>query len=105
MLIGFPTHHVFSQRPTYRALAARLSLDELLAELAKPAVQAQILGEEDVAPDPTVLFDGFFQLMQGRSTASTSLGDPPGVRAHPRDAPSRRWPRLRASTRWRSSTT
>ena len=36
MLLGFPTRHGFSGRPTYRELAARLSPDELLAELAKP---------------------------------------------------------------------
>ncbi len=77
MLLGFPTRHGFSGRPTYRALAARLGPDELLAELAKPAVRAQILAEDDVAPDPTVLFDGFFQLVQGSLDRLYSLGDPP----------------------------
>jgi N-acyl-D-amino-acid deacylase len=77
MLLGFPTRHGFSGRPTYRALAARLEPDELLAELAKPAVRAQILGEDDVVPDPTVLYDGFFQMVQGSLDRLYALGDPP----------------------------
>jgi N-acyl-D-aspartate/D-glutamate deacylase len=77
MLLGFPTRHGFSGRPTYRALAARLAPDELLAELAKPEVRAQILAEDDVTPDPTVLFDGFFQMVQGSLDRLYALGDPP----------------------------
>ena len=77
MLLGFPTRHGFSGRPTYRELAARLSPDELLVELAKPAVRAQILAEPDVEPDPTVLFDGIFQLVQGSLDRLYVLGDPP----------------------------
>jgi N-acyl-D-aspartate/D-glutamate deacylase len=77
MLLGFPTRHGFSGRPTYRALAARLGPDELLTELARPAVRAQILGEDDVAPDPTVLYDGFFQMVQGSLDRLYALGDPP----------------------------
>ena len=77
MLLGFPTRHGFSGRPTYRELAARLSPDELLVELAKPAVRAQILAEPDVEPDPTVLFDGMFQLVQGSLDRLYALGDPP----------------------------
>src|SRR3954454_1915578 len=76
MLLGFPTRHGFTGRPTYRAMAARLSPEELLAELAKPAVRAQILAEDDVAPDPTVLFDGFFELVQGSLDRLYALGDP-----------------------------
>jgi N-acyl-D-aspartate/D-glutamate deacylase len=77
MLLGFPTRHGFTGRPTYRALAARLSPEELLAELAKPEVRAQILAESDVEPDPTVLFDGFFQMVQGSLDRLYALGDPP----------------------------
>jgi N-acyl-D-amino-acid deacylase len=77
MLLGFPTRHGFSGRPTYRELAARLSPAELLVELAKPAVRAQILAEPDVEPDPTVLFDGMFQLVQGSLDRLYALGDPP----------------------------
>jgi len=77
MLLGFPTRHGFTGRPTYRALAARLTPDELLAELAKPAVRSQILAEDDVAPDPTVLFDGFFEMVQQSLDRLYALGDPP----------------------------
>jgi N-acyl-D-aspartate/D-glutamate deacylase len=77
MLLGFPTRHGFSGRPTYRSLAARLSPAELLAELAKPEVRAQILAEDDVEPDPAVLFDGFFQMVQGSLDRLYALGDPP----------------------------
>ena len=42
-----------------------------------PRCAAQILGEDDVAPDPTVLFDGFFQLVQGSLDRLYALGDPP----------------------------
>jgi len=77
MLLGFPTRHGFSGRPTYRELAARLSPEELLVELARPAVRAQILAEPDVEPDPTVLFDGMFQLVQASLDRLYALGDPP----------------------------
>jgi N-acyl-D-aspartate/D-glutamate deacylase len=77
MLLGFPTRHGFSGRPTYRALAAQLPPDELLAELAKPSVRAQILAEADLEPDPTVLYDSFFQLVQGSLDRLYALGDPP----------------------------
>jgi N-acyl-D-aspartate/D-glutamate deacylase len=77
MLLGFPTRHGFSGRPTYRRLAARLEPEELLAELAKPAVRAQILAEDDVAPDPSVLFDGMFLLVQSSLDRLYALGDPP----------------------------
>ena len=59
------------------------SPDELLAELAKPAVRAQILAETDVAPDPTVLFDGMFQLVQGSLDRLYALGDPPDYEPTP----------------------
>jgi N-acyl-D-amino-acid deacylase len=52
MLLGFPTRHGFSGRPTYRELAARLSPDE-------------------------VLFDGMFQLVQASLDRLYALGDPP----------------------------
>jgi N-acyl-D-aspartate/D-glutamate deacylase len=77
MLLGFPTRHGFSGRPTYRALAARLSPDELLVELARPDVRSRILGEADVEPDPSVLYDGFFQMVQGSLDRLYALGDPP----------------------------
>ena len=105
MLLGFPTRHGFTGRPTYRALAARLSPDELLAELAKPAVKAQILAEDDVPPDPTVLFDGFFQLVQGVARPAVRARRPAGVRAHAGHDDRGDGRRPRASTRSRCSTT
>ncbi len=77
MLLGFPTRHAFAGRPTYRALAARLSPDELLAELARPDVRAQILSEDDVPPDPSVLYDGMYLMVQHSLDRLYSLGDPP----------------------------
>ncbi|MDQ1430968.1 MAG: N-acyl-D-amino-acid deacylase [Actinomycetota bacterium] len=77
MLLGFPTRHGFSGRPTYRQLAARLSPEELLEELARPEVRARILAEDDVAPDPSVLFDGMFLLVQASLDRLYALGDPP----------------------------
>ena len=76
MLLGFPGHHAFSKRPTYMALAARLSPAELAVELQKPTVKAAILGEADVDPDPTVLFDGMNQLAQGMVNRTYPLGSP-----------------------------
>ncbi|MGV0803600.1 D-aminoacylase, partial [Mycolicibacterium elephantis] len=40
MLLGFPGHHAFTHRPTYRRLKAECSRDELAARLADPAVKA-----------------------------------------------------------------
>ncbi len=76
MLLGFPGHHAFSKRPTYMALAARLSPAELATELQKPSVKAAILSEADVEPDPTVLFDGMNQLAQGMVNRTYPLGSP-----------------------------
>ena len=39
--------------------------------------------EDDVAPDPTVLFDGFFQLVQGSLDRLYALGDPPDYEPTP----------------------
>ena len=77
MLLGFPDPPRFQRPPDVPQLAARMEQDELLDELAKPAVRAQILSEEDVAPDPTVLFDGMFLLVQASLDRLYSLGDPP----------------------------
>ncbi len=57
LLIGFQTHHPFKKRPTYVELS-KLSFDEMVVELAKPDVKAQILSEEDLPSDPKVQFDG-----------------------------------------------
>ena len=52
MLIGFPNYHAFSKRPTYQALAGRLSPEELAEQLAKPDVRDAILAEDDLPADP-----------------------------------------------------
>lgn len=77
MLLGFPGHHAFTHRPTYRKLKAALGREELAARLAEPAVRAAILSEEDLPIDPNVLFDGMFALAQYSGDRLYSLGNPP----------------------------
>jgi N-acyl-D-aspartate/D-glutamate deacylase len=57
MIVGFTGRHAFTMRPTYEALAARLSPAELLAELARPETRATILAEADRPNRPGVLDD------------------------------------------------
>ncbi|MEH3132755.1 MAG: amidohydrolase family protein [Mycolicibacterium neoaurum] len=77
MLLGFPGHHAFTHRPTYRALKASCGREELAARLAEPAVRQAILSEEDLPIDPNVLFDGMFALAQYSGDRLYSLGEPP----------------------------
>ena len=77
MLLGFPGHHAFTHRPTYRALKAKCGREELAARLAEPAVRQAILSEEDLPIDPNVLFDGMFALAQYSGERLYSLGEPP----------------------------
>ena len=77
MLLGFPGHHAFTHRPTYRALKASCDREELAARLAEPAVRQAILSEEDLPIDPNVLFDGMFALAQYSGDRLYSLGEPP----------------------------
>jgi len=77
MLLGFPGHHAFTHRPTYRRLKARCGREELAARLADPAVRAAILAEEDLPIDPTVLFDGMFAFAQYAIDRLFVLGEPP----------------------------
>lgn len=58
MMIGWAGYHFFTKRPTYQALAAQLSFEDLKRELAKPDVKAQILAETDLPTDDSVQFDG-----------------------------------------------
>ena len=76
MLIGFPNYHAFSKRPTYLSLAARLSPDELAEQLATPVVRDAILAEDDLPPDPSVLFDGMNTFVQMALDRLYVLGDP-----------------------------
>ena len=64
MLFGFPGHHAFTHRPTFRRLKAECSREELAKRLADPAVKAAILSEDDLPPDPNKLFDNMFALAQ-----------------------------------------
>jgi N-acyl-D-amino-acid deacylase len=77
MLFGFPGHHAFTHRPTFRRLKADCGREELAQRLADPAVKAAILAEEDLPPDPNRLFDNMFALVQYSLGRLYSLGDPP----------------------------
>ncbi|MCV7219628.1 N-acyl-D-amino-acid deacylase family protein [Mycolicibacterium elephantis] len=83
MLLGFPGHHAFTHRPTYRRLKAEFSRDELAARLADPAVKAAILAEEDLPIDPNVLFDGMFAFAQHSVDRLYALGEPPDYEPTP----------------------
>ena len=76
MLFGFPGHHAFTHRPTFRRLKDELGRDELARRLADPAVRAAILAEPDLPPDPSVLFDGMFALVQYSADRIYPLGYP-----------------------------
>jgi N-acyl-D-amino-acid deacylase len=77
MMLGFPGHHAFTHRPTYRKLQAECSREELAQRLAEPAVKAAILSEDDLPIDPSLLFDGMFALAQNVLDRLYDLGDPP----------------------------
>ena len=77
MLFGFPGHHAFTHRPTFRRLKAELGREELAHRLADPAVKAAILGEDDLPPDPNKLFDNMNILVQYALGRIYHLGDPP----------------------------
>jgi N-acyl-D-aspartate/D-glutamate deacylase len=77
MLFGFPGHHAFTHRPTFRKLKAELSREELAHRLADPAVRAAILAEDDLPPDPNKLFDNMNILVQYALGRIYHLGDPP----------------------------
>jgi N-acyl-D-aspartate/D-glutamate deacylase len=77
MLFGFPGHHAFTHRPTFRRLKAECGREELAQRLADPAVKAAILAEADLPPDPKLLFDNMFALVQYSLGRLYALGDPP----------------------------
>src|SRR3954454_2486283 len=77
MLFGFPGHHAFTHRPTFRKLKAELDREDLAQRLADPAVRAAILGEDDLPPDPSKLFDNMNILVQYALGRIYHLGDPP----------------------------
>ncbi|WP_166902238.1 amidohydrolase family protein [Mycobacterium sp. DL440] len=77
MLLGFPGHHAFTHRPTYRRLQAECTREELAERLADPKVRAAILAEEDLPIDPNKLFDGMFMLAQNVANRLYHIGEPP----------------------------
>lgn len=77
MLLGFPGHHAFTHRPTYRRLQAECTREELAERLADPKVRAAILAEEDLPIDPNKLFDGMFMLAQNAANRLYHIGEPP----------------------------
>jgi N-acyl-D-amino-acid deacylase len=83
MLFGFPGHHAFTHRPTYRRLQADCSREELAQRLADPAVKAAILSEDDLPVDPTQQFDAMFALVQYSLDRLYALGDPPDYEPTP----------------------
>ena len=83
MLLGFPGHHGFTHRPTYRKLKAECSHEELAHRLAEPAVRAAILSEDDLPIDPSLLIDGMFMLVKHSLDRIYHLGDPPDYEPTP----------------------
>jgi N-acyl-D-aspartate/D-glutamate deacylase len=83
MLFGFPGHHAFTHRPTFRRLKAECTREELAQRLADPAVKAAILSEDDLPPDPTLLFDNMFALVQYSLGRIYALGDAPDYEPTP----------------------
>jgi N-acyl-D-amino-acid deacylase len=83
MLFGFEGHHAFTHRPTFRRLKAECSREELARRLADPAVKAAILAEDDLPPDPNLLFDNMFALVQYSMHRIYPLGEPPDYEPTP----------------------
>jgi N-acyl-D-aspartate/D-glutamate deacylase len=83
MLLGFPSYHAFAKKPTYVELAARCSYDELIVELAKPAVRDKILAEADLPADPSIQFDGLTMIIGQMLDKVFVLGDPPDYEPTP----------------------
>ena len=78
MLLGFPGHHAFTHRPDLPTAEGRVhAVRNSPQRLAEPAVRAAILSEDDLPPDPNVLFDGMFALAQYSADRLYAMGDPP----------------------------
>jgi N-acyl-D-amino-acid deacylase len=76
MLLGFPSYHAFSKRPSFVALAG-LPLDEMMSELRERDVRARILSEEDLPADASIQFDGMNRVMQAMLDHLYVLGASP----------------------------
>jgi N-acyl-D-aspartate/D-glutamate deacylase len=75
MLIGFPGHHAFTHRPSYRKVL-ELPTEDRAGELAKPSVRAAILSEDDLPVDPFKQFDSMHLGLQLGLDKVYSMGDP-----------------------------
>jgi N-acyl-D-amino-acid deacylase len=75
VLIGFGSYHPFQRRPTFRALSARLSFAELVAELRTPSVRAAILAEHDEPVNPNANFDAMPEFIMMSLDRLFPLGD------------------------------
>lgn len=76
LLVGLQTHHIFVKRPSYIAIA-HLPIEERVAKMRDPKVKAAILSEDDLPPDPAVLFDTMGAMIAGQLSNTYVLGDPP----------------------------
>src|SRR5205085_1393129 len=104
MLFGFPGHHAFTHRPTFRKLKAQLGREELADKLADPAVKASIFAEVILPPAPDKLFDNI-NIPVRTSFAGSTTSATRRTTNRPTSARSRRSPPTEARIRWRRCTT
>lgn len=83
LLIGHQSFHPFSFRPTYMKMA-ELPLAERVAELRKPDVRAQILGEESYYAIPQMKV--VVQMIENGIDKIFRLGDPPNYEPGPEES-------------------
>jgi N-acyl-D-amino-acid deacylase len=75
VLIGFGSYHPFQRKPTFRALAAKLSFSELTVELRKPHVRDTILSEVSEPINPLQGFDAMPEFIMTCLDRLFPLGD------------------------------
>ena len=100
MLIGAASYHYLMRRPTMRRLERALPLDELLAELRKPEVKAQILAETDLPIDPQRQFEALTERRAVPLRPHLRARRPAGLRADRRPLDHRRSPPRRVVDPW-----
>jgi N-acyl-D-aspartate/D-glutamate deacylase len=82
MLLGLQTHHAFAKRPTFVALAD-LPLPELVARLHEPEVRAEILAEENLPTNHSLMWDGMAAAIEGFLSSVYPLGTVPDYEPRP----------------------
>ncbi len=75
LVTGLSGYHAFLRRPTYMRLAA-LPLAERVKELAKPAVKAAIMAEDDVRVEEPGSMANLYALFQTAAPVIYPLADP-----------------------------